>query len=70
MLQQPENFNARPSIRAMLKSAMTAVRSAGIWLGPAPIPIDGPDMENTGAYDLDLAVRFAMTIAPALATDF
>ena len=45
------------------------MRAKGIMLGPAPVIIVDPTLENTVAYNLDYALRFAIKIAPAITVD-
>jgi hypothetical protein len=52
----------RPFLDAKLKD----VRAVGIGLAPAPVRIVDPTLENRVAYNLDVAIRFAMLVAPAL----
>ena len=57
--------NLRPFVQADLQE----VRAKGTMLGPAPVIIVDPTLENTVAYNLDYALRFAIKIAPAITVD-
>ena len=45
------------------------MRAFGILQGPAPVTIVDPMLENTVAYSLDNALKFAIKIAPAITVD-
>ena len=57
--------NLCPCLQADLRDA----RAFGILQGPAPVTIVDPTLENTVAYSLDNAFKFAITIAPAITVD-
>ena len=57
--------NLRPFVQADLRDA----RAFGILQGPAPVTIVDPMLENTVAYSLDKALKFAIKVAPALTVD-
>ena len=60
-------FTSSRTRRALLLQAdLQELRACGIMLGPAPVIIVGPTLENTVAYSLDYALRFAIKIAPAI----
>ena len=48
---------------------MQEARACGIMQGPAPVIIVDLMLENTVAYNLDYALRFAIKIAPAITVD-
>ena len=57
------------NLRPFLQADLQEVRACGIMLGPAPVIIVDPMLENTVAYNLDYALRFAIKIAPAITVD-
>ena len=57
------------NFRHLLQDGLQEVRAEGIMLGPAPVTIVDPTLENTVAYNLDYELRFAIKIAPAITVD-
>jgi hypothetical protein len=56
-------------MRPFLATDLNTIRRHGISLAPAPVTIVDPELQQHDAYDLNVALRFAMKIAPALAVD-
>jgi hypothetical protein len=57
------------NLRDFLASDLATIRKSGISLAPAPVTIVDPELQQHAAYGIDVALRFAMKIAPALAVD-
>ena len=58
------------TMRRFLEADIATVRSKGIGLAPAPLKLVDPHMENVAEYNVEeWAIRFAMTMAPALTAD-
>jgi hypothetical protein len=57
------------SMREFLASDLATIRKSGISLAPAPVTIVDPELQQHAAYGIDVALWFAMKIAPALAVD-
>ena len=56
-------------MRDFLAADLKTIRSRGILTAHAPVTIVDPDLENRDAYNLDMALCFAMKIAPAVCVD-
>ena len=48
---------------------MQDARAFGILQGRAPVTIVDPMLENTVAYNLDNALKFAIKVVPAITVD-
>ena len=57
-------------MREFLAADLKTIRSRGILTAHAPVTIVDPALETRDAYNLDMALCFAMKIAPAVCVDF